>query len=418
MDAQKVDLLLNQVGELVVTRSEFIQTSRLLRDFLREVAAGGGLSKQELRRLRALNFRLNESTQSLGRVANDLQDSVMRVRMLPISFLFQRFHRVVRDHSIKIGKSIELLVDGGETEIDKRVLEQMYDPIVQFLRNAVAHGIETPDQRKRMSKPETGTIRLAASHQGDYVTLEIEDDGGGIDLDRLRHVLETRKELSARELDRLTEQELLHAIFLPGISTREEADGDAGRGVGLDVAKQNVERMNGSIDVETFPGVGTRFTIRIPLTVAIIRALLVGGLSQTFTIPLTAVSEILRYKTQEVHTIEGFEVISLRGKTIPLIHLGQLLNLANPTIEDGAHKSIVIVSTSFREVGLVVDSLLGEREVVIKPLDTDAHNYEGFSGATILGDGTVSLVLDVSSLLRQLKDTFGERRRARESVLH
>ena len=418
VDAQKVDLLLNQVGELVVTRSEFIQTSQLLREFLREVSSGGRLSKQELRKLRALNFRLNESTQSLGRVANDLQDSVMRVRMLPISFLFQRFHRVVRDHSIKIGKRIELMVDGGETEIDKRVLEQMYDPIVQLLRNAIVHGIETPERRKQMSKTETGNIRLAAAHQGDYVTLEIEDDGNGIDLKKLRRVLEARKEVSARELDRLSEQELLYAIFLPGISTRDEADGNAGRGVGLDVAKENVERMNGSIDVETFPGVGTRFTIRIPLTVAIIRALLVGGALPDLHDPLTAVSEILRYEAEEVHTIEGFEVISLRGKTIPLIHLSQLLNLANPTIEAGPHRSIVIVSTSFREVGLVVDSLLGEREVVIKPLDTDAHDYEGFSGATILGDGTVSLVLDVSSLLRQLKDTFGARRRTRESVLH
>jgi len=416
VDAQKVDQLLNQVGELVVTRSEFIQTSQLLREFLRELSSAGRLSKAELRKLRSLNFRLNESTQSLGRVANDLQDSVMRVRMLPISFLFQRFHRVVRDHSIKLGKRIDLIVDGGETEIDKRVLEQMYDPIVQFLRNAITHGIELPDQRTQASKPETGTIRLAASHQGDYVTLEIEDDGRGIDLKKLRRVLEARKELSAREIDRLSEQELLYAIFLPGVSTQDEPDGNAGRGVGLDVAKENVERMNGSIEVETFPSVGTRFTIRIPLTVAIIRALLVGGLSQTFTIPLTSVSEILRYVEEDVHTIEGFEVIALRGKTIPLIHLSQLLNIAHPSISDGKHKSIVIVTTSFREVGLVVDSLLGEREVVIKPLDTDAHDYEGFSGATILGDGAVSLVLDVSSLLRQLKDTFGERRRSRESV--
>lgn len=418
VDAQKVDLLLNQVGELVVTRSEFIQTSEFLREFLRELSSTGKLSKQELRKLRALNFRLNESTQSLGRVANDLQDSVMRVRMLPISFLFQRFHRVVRDHSKKLGKQIDLITEGGETEIDKRVLEQMYDPIVQFLRNAIAHGIETPDRRRQASKSETGMIRLAASHQGDYVALEIEDDGNGIDIKKLRHVLETRKELTLRELDRLTEQELLYAIFLPGVSTQDEPDGNAGRGVGLDVAKQNVERMNGSIEVETLPGVGTRFTIRIPLTVAIIRALLVGGRSQTFTIPLTSVAEILRYSEESIHTIEGFEVISLRGKTIPLIHLGQLLNYSGPSISDGGHKSIVIVTTSFREVGLVVDSLLGEREVVIKPLDTDSHDFEGFSGATILGDGTVSLVLDVSSLLRQLKDAFGERRKGRASTLH
>ncbi len=417
VDAQKVDDLLNQVGELVVTRSEFIQTSSLFRDMLAELASQGKLSKQEVRKLRTLSFRLNESTQSLGRVANDLQDSVMRIRMLPISQLFQRFPRVIRDQAFNLGKKVELVTDGGDTEIDKRVLEQMYDPIVQFLRNAIVHGIESPGERKLTGKPETGTIRLAAYHEGDYVILEIEDDGRGIDTQKLRKILESRREMAAQELERLTEEELMYAIFLPGISTHGRVDGTAGRGVGLDVVKENVERMNGTIEVASYPGSGTRFTIRIPLTVAIIRALLVKGTGQIFTLPLASVSEILRYRYRDTHTIEGFQVVTLRGETIPLVHLSQLMKMPVDRVDDG-HKFIVVVATSFREVGLVVDGLVGEREVVIKSIEQDFHAFEGFSGATILGDGTVSLIIDVSALLRKLKDTMHERPPMRERYLH
>jgi two-component system, chemotaxis family, sensor kinase CheA len=417
VDAQKVDDLLNQVGELVVTRSEFIQTSSLFRDILTDLAAQGKLSKQELRRFRALSFRLNESTLSLGRVANDLQDSVMRIRMLPISQLFQRFPRVIRDQAFNLGKKVELVVEGGDTEIDKRVLEQMHDPIIQFLRNAIVHGIESPSERKTAGKPETGTIRLAAYHEGDYVILEIEDDGRGINTQKLRKILEARRELGAQELERMTEEELFYAIFLPGISTHGRVDGTAGRGVGLDVVKENVERMNGTIDVASYPGMGTRFTVRIPLTVAIIRALLVKGAGQIFTLPLTSVSEILRYRYRDTHTIEGFQVITLRGETIPLVHLTQLLNMQVDRTDDG-HKFIVVVGTSFREVGLVVDGLMGEREVVIKSIEQDFHAFDGFSGATILGDGTVSLIVDVSALLRRLKDAPHERQPMREKLLH
>jgi two-component system chemotaxis sensor kinase CheA len=417
VDAQKVDDLLNQVGELVVTRSEFIQTSSLFRDILTDLAAQGKLSKQEVRKFRALSFRLNESTLSLGRVANDLQDSVMRIRMLPISQLFQRFPRVIRDQAFNLGKKVELVVEGGDTEIDKRVLEQMHDPIIQFLRNAIAHGIEAPSERKAAGKPETGTIRLAAYHEGDYVILEIEDDGRGIDTQKLRKILEARREIGTQELERMTEEELFYAIFLPGISTHGRVDGTAGRGVGLDVVKENVERMNGTIEVASYPGMGTRFTVRIPLTVAIIRALLVKGTGQIFTLPLTSVSEILRYRYRDTHTIEGFQVITLRGETIPLVHLTQLLNMQVDRTADG-HKFIVVVGTSFREVGLVVDGLMGEREVVIKSIEQDFHAFDGFSGATILGDGTVSLIVDVSALLRRLKDAPHERPRMREQLLH
>lgn len=406
VDAQKVDQLLNQVGELVVTRSEFVQTVMTFREMLRELATQGKLSKQEIRRLRLIGFRLHESTLSLGRVANDLQDSSMRIRMLPIAQLFQRFPRIARDQALKLNKKLELFIDGGETEIDKRVLEQMHDPLVQFLRNAIAHGIESPEERIRAGKPEVGSIRLAAYHEGDYVALEIEDDGRGIDTERLKKVLQARGEMSVAEIERLSEDDLKYAIFLPGLSTRERVDGNAGRGVGLDVVKENVERMNGTIEVFSMRGHGTRFLIRIPLTVAIIRALLVKAGDQVFTLPLTAVTEILRYKRRETHTIEGFEVISLRGKTIPVVHLNRLLNLPEEAHEKGSQFTI-IVSTSFRDVGLVVGGLMGEREVVIKPIEDDFHVFRGFSGATVLGDGTVSLIVDVSSLLRMMRDTMG-----------
>ncbi len=417
VDALKVDQLLNQVGELVVTRSEFIQTAAIFRDFLREMATSGQLPKSEIKRLRALSFRLNESTQSLGRVANDLQESVMRVRMLPISQLFHRFPRIVRDQSLKLSKKVDLVVEGEETEIDKRVLELMQDPIIQLIRNAIAHGIESPEERKRLGKPETGAIRLAAWHEGDNVVLEIEDDGCGVDIGTLREILKQRRELSENELAKLTDSELVYAIFLPGVSTRSRVDGTAGRGVGLDVVKEKVERMNGSVEVDSLAGTGTRFTIRIPLTVAIIRALLVRSEKQVFTIPLSSISEILKYRYRETHTIEGFQVVNLRGKTVPLVHLGQLFGIGADQQQE-SQKFIVVVSTSFREVGLVVDGLIGEREVVIKPLEDDYHAFDGFSGATILGDGAVSLILDVSALLKRMNGPARNVEASRSAYVH
>lgn len=417
VDAQKVDQLLNQVGELVVNRSEFVQTAMLFRDVLRDLSTQGVLPKNELRRLRLLNFRLNESTQSLGRVANDLQSSVMRVRMLPILQLFQRFPRIARDQALKLGKKVDLILEGGETEIDKRVLEQMNDPLVQFLRNAIVHGLETPTERRLAGKPETGSIRLAAYHSGDYVTIEVEDDGRGVDTQKLRELLRARNELSRHEVDKLSEQEVTYAMFMPGISTYDRVDGAAGRGVGLDVVKENVEHMNGSIEVESYPGQGTRFIVRIPLTVAIIRALLVKEAGQIFTIPLTSVTEILRYRPEDSHSIEGFRVITLRGKTIPLVDLHRLLRMDLSKAENG-HRFVVIVSTSFREVGLVVDGLMGEREVVIKSIENGFHAVEGFSGATILGDGRVSLIVDVSALLRMMKNTPMVTRQTANTTLH
>ena len=417
VDAQKVDQLLNQVGELVVTRSEFVQTVESLRGTLRDLEAQGKLSKQELRALRSISSRLSESTVSLGRVAGHLQDSVMRIRMLPVAQLFQRFPRIVRDQGLKLNKNVKLILEGGETEIDKRVLEQMNDPLVQFLRNAIVHGIESPEERMLAGKPETGSIRLAAYHEGDHVVLEIEDDGRGIDTQKLRQILESSGTIASSDLEKLSDQELVNTIFLPGISTHDSVDGSAGRGVGLDVVKENVERMNGTIEVESHPGLGTRFVVRIPLTVAIIRALLVSGAEQVFTLPLTTVSEILRFDDGMTHTMEGFQVISLRGKTIPIVHLTQLVNVpSSRSLND--HRFIVIVTTSFREVGMVVDGLLGEQEVVIKSIEDDFNIVEGFSGATVLGDGSISLILDVSTLLKRMQANLHGQHMPYGAILH
>ncbi len=402
VSVQKVDQLLNQVMELVIRRSEFDETNTVLTDLLREFSMLGKLSREDLRRLRLLGLKLNESTLSLARVTSDLQDSVTRVRMLPVSSLFQRFPRVVRDQALRLGKQVNLIIEGGETEIDRRVLEQMYDPLVQLLRNAIAHGIETPPERRRAGKEETGTIRLTAFQEGDYVYLDVQDDGRGIDTVELRRILKKRKEASALDLDLLSDRDLIQAVFLPGISTHVVVDGTAGRGVGLDVVRENVERMNGAIEVDSTSGMGAQFTIRIPLTVASIRALLVRAASQVFAVPLNSVSEISRYRHEDTHTIEGFRVIELHGKTVPVVRLNELLNMHNASL-NGGHRFVVIVSTTFQDVGLVVDGLMGEREVVIKPIEESLYGYDGFSGATILGDGSISLILDVSALLRMMQ---------------
>jgi two-component system chemotaxis sensor kinase CheA len=402
VSVQKVDQLLNQVMELVIRRSEFDETNTVLTDLLREFSMLGKLSREDLRKLRLLGLKLNESTLSLARVTSDLQDSVTRVRMLPVSSLFQRFPRVVRDQALRLGKQVDLIIEGGETEIDRRVLEQMYDPLVQLLRNAIAHGIETPPERRRAGKEETGTIRLTAFQEGDYVYLDVQDDGRGIDTVELKRILKKRKEASALDLDLLSERDLIQAVFLPGISTHVVVDGTAGRGVGLDVVKENVERMNGSIEVDSSSGLGAQFTIRIPLTVASIRALLVRAAEQVYAVPLNSVSEISRYRHEDTHTIEGFRVIEQHGKTVPVVRLNELLGMQDASM-NGGHKFVVIVSTTFQDVGLVVDGLMGEREVVIKPIEESLYGYDGFSGATILGDGSISLILDVSALLRMMQ---------------
>ena len=397
VDAQKVDNLLNQVGELVVTRAGFSQTTELFRELIRQFTEDNKLDKQDLKLLRNISFRLTESSVSLGRVANELQEAVMKIRMLPVHHLFQRFPRLVRNQSESLDKKVRLKIRGSDTELDKRVLEQMADPLVHLLRNAIAHGIESPETRKKLGKPEEGTITLSAYHEGNHVILEVADDGRGIDTDRLRKVLIEKQFVTSKDLERLSDKEIINSIFLPGVSTSKTVDETSGRGVGMDIVKENVEQLNGSIEVKSQKGEGTKFIIKIPLTVAIIQALLVEVSGQIFTIPLTSVLEITRVFKEEIETIEGFEVIHLRDTTIPLLRLEEIFNLSGSRA-DQSRTFVVIVTVGNMEIGLIVHSLLGEQEVVIKPLTESLKENKGFSGATILGDGSISLIIDVAEL--------------------
>ncbi len=402
VDAQKVDNLLNQVGELVVVRAGFSQTADVFREIIREFAELEKLNKQDLKTLRDISYRIAESSVSLGRIANELQEAVMKIRMLPVHHLFQRFPRLVRNYSESLNKKVELKITGSDTELDKRVLEQMADPIVHLLRNAISHGIESPETRLKLGKSEHGTITLAAYHEGNHVIIEVSDDGQGIDVEKLKDVLVEKNIISSADISRLNESEILNSIFLPGVSTAQTVTSTSGRGVGMDIVKENVENLNGSIEVKSKRGEGTKFTIKIPLTVAIIQALLVEVSGQIFTVPLTSVLEITRVFEEEIETIEGFEVIHLRDTTIPLLRLENVLNF-----DGSGNKSprtfVVIVSVGNEEVGLIVDSLLGEQEVVIKPLAESLRENRTFSGATILGDGSISLILDVAQLVEMVK---------------
>lgn len=402
VDAQKVDNLLNQVGELVVVRAGFSQTADVFRETIRGFAEQEKLNKQDLKVLKNISYKIAESSVSLGRIANELQEAVMKIRMLPVHNLFQRFPRLVRNYSGSLNKRVELKIIGSDTELDKRVLEQMADPIVHLLRNAIAHGIEDPSTRAKLGKPEEGRITLSAYHEGNHVIIEISDDGQGINVEKLKEVLVEKNVISSADINRLSRAEILNSIFLPGISTAETVTSTSGRGVGMDIVKENVENLNGSIEVKSKQGEGTTFIIKIPLTVAIIQALLVDVCGQIFTIPLTSVLEITRVFEEEIETIEGFEVIHLRDTTIPLLRLENVLNF-DTTGDKPGRTFVVIVSVGKEEVGLIVDGLLGEQEVVIKPLSESLRENRTFSGATILGDGSISLILDVAQLVEIVK---------------
>jgi two-component system, chemotaxis family, sensor kinase CheA len=398
VDTKKIDILMNQVGELVVNRAWFSQLSVEMKELQRQLQENKKLDQKESKQLKSLAFRVNEATLALGRVANDLQEGVMKVRMLPIAQLFSRYPRLVRQLAQETGKQVRLEITGEETELDKMVIEEVSDPLVHILRNAVDHGIESADDRRRLEKSEEATVRLAAYHESNHVVIEVSDDGKGIDPKLLRETALAKGISTESELDRMTPKELFNLIMKPGFSTAAQVTKTSGRGVGMDVVKKNIEKLNGTIEIDSTVGVGTRFRIKIPLTLAIIQALLVRVGAETFTIPLTSVVETLRLFKNEINTIEGLEVIHLRQTTVPLVRLSKIFRLKD-TAQDSPKAFVVIISTGIRQVGLVVDSLIGEQEVVIKPLVDYLQENSGFSGATILGDGRISLILDVYELV-------------------
>jgi two-component system, chemotaxis family, sensor kinase CheA len=391
VDVERLDLLMNLVGELVINRTRI---SDIAATFARSLAQRGNGNGHA--RLETLAKELAESAALLGRTTNEIQESIMKVRMIPIGTVFERFPRLIRDLARSRNKEVELVIEGAETDLDKTIVDHIGEPLLHLVRNCIDHGIEEAREREVQGKPRAGRIRLGAFHEGNQIIIEVEDDGAGIDLTKVRDRA-IRLGLIA-ENDSRTERDLMQLIFFPGFTTAEHVDDVSGRGVGMDVVKRTVLGLKGSFETDSVRALGTKFTIKLPLTLAIIQALLVSVGSELYAIPLDAVIESQRVDPEEVRVLHGGEVITVRGTVIPLIRLADFLGV-------GAHRGsddkvmIVIVGVGGRQVGLVVDGFQGEQEIVIKPLSDIVGRVAGISGATILGNGSISLILDVHTLI-------------------
>jgi two-component system chemotaxis sensor kinase CheA len=380
VDFARLDHLLNLVGELIIHRTKLEQMGKRL-----AATAGRGDAGRELL----------SAVQQVAGVSAALQETVMDVRMLPIRHVFERFPRMVRDLARQTGKDIELILEGENTRIDKAIIDEIGEPLVHLIRNSVDHGIEGPDERVAAGKTPTGTILLSAAQESNHVVITIMDDGGGIDAVRVREKALERGLLKGDET--LTERDVVQLIFSQGFSTREAVTEVSGRGVGLDVVLKSIERLNGLVEVETVRGVGTKFIIQLPLTLAIISALLVEVGGRTYAIPLSAVVESVKFAPADVRTIRGGEALRIRDRVIPLVRLSALFGLAEAAADE--RRYAVILGRGDKRVGMVVDRLRGQQEVVIKGLDETIGNAAtGLAGATIMGDGRVVLILDVATL--------------------
>ncbi|MBV8749016.1 MAG: chemotaxis protein CheA, partial [Candidatus Eremiobacteraeota bacterium] len=373
VDIERLDMLLNLVGELVINRTRISDIAATLgRELGTNGRAEGGLT--------TLAKDLSESSALLARTTNEIQESIMKVRMVPIGQVFDRFPRMVRDLAKARGKEIHLEIAGAETDLDKTIVDEVGEPLMHLVRNCVDHGIEPPEVREARGKARHGTIKLNAYHEGNQVIIEITDDGGGIDLSRVREKAIRLGIIG--EADRLNDREIIELIFTPGFSTADQVTDVSGRGVGMDVVKKNILRLKGVFDVDSVQGEGTKFTMKLPLTLAIIQALLVRVADELYSIPLDAVIESQRIDAADVRTVHGGEVITLRGQVVPLIRVAEFFRLDAPRDPDKV--MIVIVGLQGRQVGLVVDSFQGEQEIVIKPLSDVIGRISGISGATIL----------------------------------
>lgn len=385
VDVTRLDTLMNLVGELVIDRTRIAQIGEDLNQ------------KYDDPNLEALS----ETVGHIHRITSDLQDQIMKARMMPIETVFNRYPRVVRDLAQKLGKEVQLELVGGETELDRSVIEVIGDPLLHILRNSIDHGLETPDERIAAGKPAKGKVCLSARHQENHIVIEIVDDGKGIDAERVKAKAVEKGHLTKDQADRMTEKEALQLIFASGLSTAKEISEVSGRGVGMDIVRSNLQKLGGIIDLETTLGEGTKFSLRLPLTLAIIRGLLVSISGTVYVIPLGSVVETLMVQPEEIETVHGREVIVIRGLTTPLIRMKNVfMGGSSPeSCGDGNQYYAVIVGLAEQRIGLIVDKLIGEREVVIKSLSRFCGDVPGISGATILGDGNVALIMDVNSIV-------------------
>ncbi|SKA76421.1 chemotaxis protein CheA [Desulfobaculum bizertense] len=387
VDHDKLDHLMNLIGELIINRNRFAMLARHLEE------GGEQLDIQDV----ASN--LTETTYAMARISDDLQDTIMKVRMMPVKTVFTRFPRLVRDLSRKSQKAVELITEGEETEMDKSVIEEIGDPLVHLLRNAVDHGLEPPEERLRLGKPETGRVWLRAYHAGNSVNIEVQDDGRGIDPQRMREVGVRKGIVTEEEAKNLDDQQAIELIFAPGFSGAEKVTDISGRGVGMDVVKTNIKNLKGSININTEIGKGTCFTLSLPLTLAIIDALMVTVSGQTYAIPLESVSETTKLDADILTEVNGRKAVTMRDEVLGIMELSEILEL-DPNLEEREQLPVVVIQDGNRRLGLIVDSLLERQEIVIKPLGAYLGDKEGISGATIMGDGSVVLILDPHEIYR------------------
>lgn len=371
ISTDKLDKVVNLVGELVINKSRLAQL--------------GTVYKIE---------ELDSTMAIVGRTISDLQYEVTQMRMIPVGYVFNRFPKLVRDLYRTLGKEIEFVVEGKEIELDKTILEEIVDPIVHLIRNAVDHGIESPEEREKKGKKRKGTIKLKAKRETAHVIISVEDDGRGIDVAKLRAIAVARGLITADEAARLSDEEALNLIFMPGFSTAESTTEISGRGVGMDVVKAKVEMLNGSVEIKTMKNEGTRVLLKLPLTTAIIRALIVEVCGRKFAIPLSNVCEIVGITQAEMKSVTGKEVLILRDSVLPLFRLHSLFGQKI----DGKRLVAVVVERAEGRIGLVVDAALGQQEIVVKPLGEHLQSVLGLGGFTITGDGSVIPILDISSL--------------------
>jgi len=385
IDVQKIENLMNLVGELVLERNRLLRLSQSM--------AEEGLSKK--------SEELEVVVSSIDRIVGDLQLAVMKTRMQPVKKLFQKFPRVARDLSRMLGKEVELITEGEDTEMDKSLIERLEEPLIHLIRNAVDHGIEPPDERERLGKPRVGRIKLKAYYQGDRVFISVEDDGRGIDIEKVKAKAIEKGIATKDRLEKMTEKEILSLVFSPGFSTADRVSEVSGRGVGMDVVMDVVMRFRGTVDLFSEKGKGTRVVMSFPLTIGIIKSLLVSMGGRLFAIPIHSVLEIVSGDDAQISLVSGEEVLILRGNTIPLINLGEVLGIQTQKVG-----FVVVVLIGNRRVAMAVEDMLGDEEVVIKPLGKFFGDVEGISGATITGDGSIVLILDPVGLVRRFVGVF------------
>ena len=379
VDIEKLDVLMNLVSELIIAKNGLVS-----------------VSNQEDSKTSMQSF--NEQIEYLERITTNLHESVMKVRMVPIESVVNRFPRMIRDLSKKLGKEMELIMTGEDTELDRTVIDEIGDPLMHMLRNSADHGLEPTIDRLKLGKPQVGTIQLNAYQDGNNVTIEVIDDGAGIDVEKVKATALKRGTITEEQAEMMTEKEAIDLLFRPAFSTSEKITDVSGRGVGLDVVKNKIEGLGGDVEVSTKLGEGTKFIVRLPLTLAIIQALMVEVRQEKYAIPLNSIVTIEDVATNDIKYVQQKEVINLRGTVIPLVRLDEVLDCP-PRDEEPENLVVVIVKKGDKQTGLVIDNLLGQQEIVIKPLGKYINIHRMISGATILGDGEVALIIDSNALV-------------------